>query len=85
MCDVVLCCAAGVLLLGTLNLNHISLFDVLPTLTQVVATIHQPNSLITDTFDDWALLAQGRLLFSGPWSTAVPYFEAAGYPCPLYR
>jgi hypothetical protein len=52
---------------------------------QVVATIHQPNSLITDHFDDWALLAQGRLLYSGLWSGAVPYFDAAGYACPMYR
>ncbi|WIA39802.1 hypothetical protein OEZ86_005855 [Tetradesmus obliquus] len=51
----------------------------------VVATIHQPNSLITDTFDDWALLAKGRLLYAGPWCGALPYFEAAGHTCPLYR
>lgn len=51
----------------------------------MVATIHQPNSLITDSFDDWALLAQGRLLYSGAWSGAVGYFEAAGYACPMYR
>lgn len=52
---------------------------------QVVATIHQPNSLITDHFDDWALLAQGRLLYFGPWEAAVPYFDAAVYVCPMYR
>lgn len=51
----------------------------------MVATIHQPNSLITDHFDDWALLAQGRLLYFGPWEAAVPYFDAAGYVCPMYR
>jgi hypothetical protein len=58
---------------------------VAPRSLQVVATIHQPNSLITDHFDDWALLAKGRLLFAGPWGAALPYFEAAGHACPLYR
>jgi hypothetical protein len=51
----------------------------------VVATIHQPNSLITDHFDNWALLAKGRLLYAGPWGAALPYFEGAGHTCPLYR
>ncbi|KAF6254638.1 P-loop containing nucleoside triphosphate hydrolase protein [Scenedesmus sp. NREL 46B-D3] len=37
----------------------------------VVATIHQPNSAITDAFDDWALLARGGC--------------CGGPACPLYR
>ncbi|KFM27641.1 ATP-binding cassette sub-family G member 2 [Auxenochlorella protothecoides] len=50
----------------------------------VVVTIHQPNSLITSKFDDFMLLADGRTVFSGAWSDALPFFGAAGYPCPAY-
>ena len=51
---------------------------------QVVATIHQPNSLIVDLWDDFLLLAKGRTMYSGPWAGALPYFEAAGHPSPTY-
>lgn len=51
---------------------------------QVIATIHQPNSTICDAFDDWLLLARGRLLYGGPWSGAVPWFKGRGHDCPLY-
>eukprot|EP00877_Chromochloris_zofingiensis_P009171 jgi/Chrzof1/4507/Cz14g16020.t1 len=51
----------------------------------VVCTIHQPNSDITDTFDDWMLLSKGVVLYHGPWSEAVDYFQAHGFPCPMYK
>lgn len=50
----------------------------------VVLTIHQPNSLITAQFTDFMLLADGCLVYGGPWSGALPFFEAAGFVCPPY-
>ncbi|KAL6761569.1 P-loop containing nucleoside triphosphate hydrolase protein [Haematococcus lacustris] len=51
----------------------------------VVCTIHQPNSDITALFDDLMLLAAGHLVYGGPWSGAVPWFERLGQRCPLYK
>jgi len=45
---------------------------------QVMATIHQPNSDIVDTFDDFMLLALGHTVYHGPWAGAVAYFDAQG-------
>lgn len=50
----------------------------------VVLTIHQPNSLITNNFDDFLLLAGGSVVFGGPYSGAVDYFAGQGFPCPQY-
>jgi hypothetical protein len=36
-----------------------------------VATIHQPNSDITDLFDDYLLLARGRALYAGRWALQI--------------
>jgi hypothetical protein len=84
-----LCTSCAVAAAGDALVSSAALQLLIPVLLllllQVVATIHQPNSLITDHFDDWALLAKGRLLYSGPWSGALAYFEAAGHACPLYR
>ncbi|KAG2452090.1 hypothetical protein HYH02_003126 [Chlamydomonas schloesseri] len=51
----------------------------------VVCTIHQPNSDITDCFDDYLLLAGGRTLYGGLWSGAVDFFARAGYSCPSFK
>lgn len=50
----------------------------------VVLTIHQPNSLITSQFMDFMLLADGKLVYGGPWSDAVDFFKRAGFSCPQY-
>lgn len=47
---------------------------------QVVCTIHQPSSDITERFDDLMLLAGGRVVYSGAWNDAVEYFARQGYP-----
>lgn len=47
---------------------------------QVVCTIHQPSSDITDRFDDLLLLAAGRVAYFGAWSDAVDHFAKMGYP-----
>jgi len=51
----------------------------------VVLTIHQPNSDIVDTFDDFMLLSTGRCLYFGEWSEAVEWFASAGHACPMYK
>ncbi|KAL1305221.1 hypothetical protein AAFC00_002139 [Neodothiora populina] len=48
----------------------------------VVFTIHQPRSNIVALFDQLVLLAKGRLVYSGPFSSCQTYFDNLGYPCP---
>lgn len=48
----------------------------------VVFTIHQPRSNIVALFDQLVLLAQGKLVYSGPESEASDYFQSIGYACP---
>ncbi|EIE18763.1 hypothetical protein COCSUDRAFT_45222 [Coccomyxa subellipsoidea C-169] len=50
----------------------------------VVTTIHQPNSTITDCFDDLLLLSYGQLIYMGKWAKSVDYFSSLGYKCPMY-
>ena len=50
--------------------------------TAVIATIHQPNSQIYQTFDRIVLLAGGRALYEGPGGLApAEYFAERGSPC----
>jgi ATP-binding cassette subfamily G (WHITE) protein 1 len=52
----------------------------------IVATIHQPSSEIWSLFDDLCLLHQGRVIFHGPASEAMPYFDAyLGYHIPMFN
>ena len=48
----------------------------------VVFTIHQPRSNIVALFDQLVLLARGRAVYSGPFSSCQAYFDSIGYPCP---
>jgi len=50
----------------------------------VIATIHQPNSAITQMFDDFMLLNKGRVVYMGPFDKAVEEFNRNGCICPLY-
>lgn len=50
----------------------------------VALTIHQPNSIITSKFDDFMLLADGKLVFGGLWSESVDFFKQAGLQCPQF-
>ncbi|GAB0493345.1 hypothetical protein MMPV_004626 [Pyropia vietnamensis] len=49
----------------------------------VLTTIHQPRGDIFDSFDVVMLLSGGHVMYCGPPSKAVAYFEALGFPCPL--
>ncbi|GLC42363.1 hypothetical protein PLESTM_001325100 [Pleodorina starrii] len=51
----------------------------------VVCTIHQPNSDITECFDDFLLLYGGRTVYGGLWSGAVDFFARNGFSCPTFK
>jgi ABC-type multidrug transport system ATPase subunit len=48
----------------------------------VVFTIHQPRSNIVALFDNLILLARGRAVYSGPFSSCQAYFDSIGFACP---
>ncbi|KAJ1898634.1 hypothetical protein LPJ66_002624 [Kickxella alabastrina] len=43
-------------------------------------TIHQPSAEMVAKFDKLILLAQGKLVYMGPASQVLPYFESLGFP-----
>lgn len=67
--------------------NAFNVVECLVTLAKtynrtVVFTIHQPRSNIVALFDRLILLAGGRTVYSGPFSTCQQYFHQVGYTCP---
>ncbi|KAL3475151.1 hypothetical protein BJX99DRAFT_162413 [Aspergillus californicus] len=67
--------------------NAFNVVDCLVTLAKtynrtVIFTIHQPRSNIVALFDRLVLLAKGKTVYSGPFSTCQEYFDNAGYSCP---
>ncbi|KAJ6095475.1 ABC transporter G family member [Penicillium sp. IBT 16267x] len=67
--------------------NAFNVVECLVTLAKtynrtVIFTIHQPRSNIVALFDRLILLASGRTVYSGPFSTCQQYFDQIGYTCP---
>ncbi|OKL56578.1 hypothetical protein UA08_08125 [Talaromyces atroroseus] len=67
--------------------NAFNVIECLVTLAKtynrtVIFTIHQPRSNIVALFDRLILLAKGRTVYSGPFSSCQQYFDHIGYPCP---
>lgn len=67
--------------------NAFNVVECLVTLAKnynrtVIFTIHQPRSNIVALFDHLVLLAKGRTVYSGPFSSCQNYFDRIGYPCP---
>ncbi|KAI1821118.1 hypothetical protein F4861DRAFT_533181 [Xylaria intraflava] len=67
--------------------NAYNVIECLVTLAKtykrtVIFTIHQPRSNIVALFDRLILLAQGKTVFSGPFSQCQDYFDEVGYSCP---
>ena len=67
--------------------NAFNVIECLVTLAKtykrtVVFTIHQPRSNIVALFDRLVLLAQGKTVYSGPFSQCQDYFDHVGYNCP---
>ena len=48
----------------------------------VVCTIHQPSSEVFAMFDQFMLLAEGRVAFLGPRVQAIPFFNSIGIQVP---
>ncbi|ETS62918.1 hypothetical protein PaG_02684 [Moesziomyces aphidis] len=48
----------------------------------VIFSIHQPRSNIVALFDKLLLLAEGRVVFSGPFARCSDYFADVGHACP---
>lgn len=48
----------------------------------IVCTIHQPRSAIFALFDQLLVLSEGRTMYQGPASEAVPYFSSLGFNAP---
>ncbi|UTT94112.1 hypothetical protein NDA17_005161 [Ustilago hordei] len=48
----------------------------------VIFSIHQPRSNIVALFDKLLLLAEGRVVYSGPFDRCSDYFDQVGHPCP---
>lgn len=67
--------------------NAFNVVECLVTLAKtynrtVIFTIHQPRSNIVALFDRLILLAEGRAVYSGPFSSCQQYFDEVGYSCP---
>ncbi|KAI0473454.1 hypothetical protein GGR56DRAFT_647473 [Xylariaceae sp. FL0804] len=67
--------------------NAFNVIECLVTLARtykrtVIFTIHQPRSNIVALFDRLILLAQGKTVYSGPFSQCQEYFDDVGYSCP---
>lgn len=50
----------------------------------VVMTVHQPRSEIWDVVDNIILLARGAIVYAGPRSSCVEYFEGQGHQLPSF-
>ena len=67
--------------------NAFNVVECLVTLAKnynrtVIFTIHQPRSNIVALFDHLVLLAKGRAVYSGPYTSCQSYFDNIGYSCP---
>ena len=63
--------------------NIITLFKDLTHMGKTVCiTIHQPKPAIFEMFDDLIIVAGGDIIFSGPSTGAVAYFDRLGFGPP---
>nr|GMC89670.1 ABC transporter G family member 11-like [Ipomoea batatas] len=51
----------------------------------VVASIHQPSTEVFSLFSSLCLLSSGRVVYFGPASAAIQFFETNGFPCPTLQ
>lgn len=73
----------------TTGLDSFNALNVMQTLRllassgrTVISTIHQPRSSIFSLFDQLLLLSEGRVMYHGPASDAVPYFDSLNFRSP---
>ncbi|RSL82208.1 hypothetical protein CEP51_005304 [Fusarium floridanum] len=75
----------------TTGLDAANAFQLVATLRDmaqkgrtIIMTIHQPRSEIWSRLDNLLVLAGGGLVFSGPISQALPWFETNGFSKPPF-
>ncbi|RSL68705.1 hypothetical protein CEP54_002653 [Fusarium duplospermum] len=75
----------------TTGLDAANAFQLVATLRDmaqkgrtIIMTIHQPRSEIWSLLDNLLVLASGGLVFSGPISQALPWFETNGFSKPPF-
>jgi ATP-binding cassette subfamily G (WHITE) protein 2 len=51
----------------------------------VLCTIHQPQKLIFDLFDNVILMRKGQIIYQGATSDSLKFVTGLGYPCPSNR
>lgn len=70
---------------GLDSFSALTVMETMRTLSEagvtIVCTIHQPRTNIWRLFDQLLLTARGRMLYQGPASDAVSWFESLGYVC----
>lgn len=68
---------------GLDSFSALTVMETMRTLARggvtIVCTIHQPRTTIWRLFDQLLLTAMGKLLYLGPASKAVNWFESLGY------
>ncbi|CAF1434820.1 unnamed protein product [Adineta steineri] len=71
---------------GLDSTSAVALIDVLRELAMqgktIITSIHQPSSQIFQSFDQLILLADGKTIFMGKPSDALPYFATLGHQSP---
>ncbi|CAF1282949.1 unnamed protein product [Adineta steineri] len=71
---------------GLDSTSAVALIDVLRELAMqgktIITSIHQPSSQIFQSFDQLILLADGKTIFMGKPSDALPYFATLGHYSP---
>lgn len=73
----------------TSGLDSTSAYYVIQALRQmaqrgqtIVLSVHQPSSQMYYQFDNSIMMSQGTIVYAGPVSDAIPYFQSRGYSCP---
>lgn len=51
----------------------------------IIATIHQPNTHIYNSFDQLMIMSLGRVIYHNEAKDAVRYFSSIGYACPVNK
>eukprot|EP00826_Nyctotherus_ovalis_P004756 TRINITY_DN1104_c0_g5_i2.p1 TRINITY_DN1104_c0_g5~~TRINITY_DN1104_c0_g5_i2.p1 ORF type:complete len:667 (-),score=156.46 TRINITY_DN1104_c0_g5_i2:175-2175(-) len=51
----------------------------------IIATIHQPNTHIYNSFDQLMIMSLGRVIYHNVAKDAVAYFATIGYECPMTK
>ncbi|EFA77373.1 ABC transporter G family protein [Heterostelium album PN500] len=54
------------------------------TFSPALVTLLQPSAQITSLFDNLIVLSQGQIVYFGPMSNALSYFEELGFTCPKH-